>query len=415
MDVPRAPGRRRARWPLAIAGAAGLTGMTLGAGRLKDAAPTVDSGSLILGTVERGPLVRSVLGHGTLAPEEVQWVVAVHPARVKRVVVRVGAAVQADDALVELDNPDLELAALDAARQLAGAETDLVNLGVTLESGLLGQASTIASLKGDLAQVERRDRAGDALEEGGVLSGFDRRDTRDKRDSLAARLAAEQERLAVLGRGKRALLTSQRTQVERLRGIVAFRREQIAALRVRAGADGIVQEMPIAPGQWVMPGTLIAKVARPDRLKAEIRVAETQAGELRIGQAARIDTHAGLAQGRITHVDPAVQGGSIRVDVAIDGELPASARPDLSVDATIELERLEDVLHVPRPALAQPGRPASLFRLDRRGDEASRVRVELGSASVLDVEIKGGLAEGDSIILSDTSAYDAADHLRLRR
>ena len=412
MDLPRAAPRRRRGW-LAIAATAGaLVVTTLWVARLRDAAPSIDAGSLVVGTVARGPLVRTVLGHGTLVPEEVQWVVAVTPARARRVLARVGAVVGADDVLVELDNPDLELAALDAEQKLAGAEADLLSLGMTLDSGRLAQRAAIAVLRGDLAQAERRDVAGDALHEGGVLSRFDREDARDKHGGLAARVIVEEQRLDVLARGKNALLAAQRTQLARLRAIAAFRREQIAALRVRAG--GVVQEMRIEPGQWVTPGTLIARVARGDRLKAEIRVAETQAGEIRVGETVRVDTHAGLADGHVIHVDPAVQGGTIRVDVAIDGALPGAARPDLSIDAVIELSRLDDVLHVARPAFAQPGHATSFFRIDRRGDEATRVRVELGHASVVDVEIKSGLAEGDRVILSDTSAHDAADRLRLR-
>jgi HlyD family secretion protein len=414
MDLPR-PARRRPRWWFVIAGvAAALVAVTLSIARFPDTAPAVDGSTLVVGTVESGLLVRSVLGHGALVPDEVQWVVAVSPARAKRVLSRVGAVVRADDVLVELDNPDLELAALDAERQLASAEADLLSLGVTLENGRLAQGAAVSALRGDLAQVERRDLAGDALRDSGALSRFDREDVRDKRRSLAARLVFEEERFAVLGRGRTALVEAQRTQLGRLRGIVAFRREQIGALRVRAGADGVVHEMPIEPGQWVTPGTLIAKVARPDRLEAEIRVPETQAGEIRIGEDVRIDTHAGLANGHVTRVDPAVQGGSIRVDVTIDGSLPRAARPDLSVDAVIEIERLDDVLRVARPVLVQPGRAASLFKLDRRGGEAVRVRVELGAASMDAVEIKAGLAAGDRIVLSDTTAYDAADRLRLR-
>jgi HlyD family secretion protein len=415
VDLPRAPRHHRRLGWLAISGAAAAIGAaTISLTRLRDATPSIDRSALVIGTVERGPLVRSVLGHGTLVPEEVQWVVAVSPARAKRVLSRVGAAVSADDVLVELDNPDLELAALDAERQLASAEADLLNIGVTLESGQLAQGAAVASLRGDLAPAERRDLAGDALQGGGVLSRFDREDANDKHRSLAARLVFEEERLAVLGRGRSVLVAAQRTQVARLRDIVAFRRGQIGALRVRASASGVVQEMRIEPGQWVTPGTLIARVARGDRLKAEIRVAETQAGEIRVGETVRIDAHAGLADGHVTHVDPAVQNGSIRVDVAIDGGLPGAARPDLSIDAVIDLERLDDVLHIARPSFAQPGRATSLFRIDRRGDEAARVRVELGRASVLDVEIKSGLAEGDRVILSDTTAHDAADRLRLR-
>lgn len=414
MDLPRAPPRRR-RWWFAIAvTAAAVVAATLSVARLRDAAPSIDASSLVVGTVARGPLVRSVLGHGTLLPEEVQWVVAVTPARARRVLSRVGAVVGADDVLVELDNPDLDLAALDAEQKLAGAEADLLSQSVTLESGRLAQRAAVAALRGELAQAQRRDLAGDALQEGGVLSRFDRDDARDRRGGLAARVTFEEQRLEILAHGKNALLAAQRTQLARLRAIAAFRREQIAALRVRAGAGGVVQEMRIEPGQWVTPGALIARVARGDRLRAEIRVAETQAGEIRVGETVRIDTHAGLADGHVTHVDPAVQNGTIRVDVAIDGGLPGAARPDLSIDAVIELERLDDVLHVARPALVQPGHATSLFRIDRRGDEAARVRVELGRASVLEVEVKSGLAEGDRVILSDTSAHDAADRLRLR-
>jgi multidrug efflux pump subunit AcrA (membrane-fusion protein) len=402
------------RGPLAIAGAlVALVATTVAVARLREAPPAVERSAVVVGTVERGRLVRTVLGHGALVPEEVQWVVAIQPARVKRILVRAGATVRAEDVVVELDNPDLELAALDAERQLASTETELVSLGVTLETGRLAQGAVVEGLKGELAQAARRDVAGEALQGNGVLSRLDRDDARDRREALAGRLALEQKRLDVLGRGRAALLWAHRSQAERLRAIVAFRREQIAALHVRAGAEGVVQAMPVEPGQWVMPGSVIAKVAKPDRLKAEIHVAESQAKEIRIGQVVRVGRD-GIARGRVRHVDPAVQSGVIRVDVAFDGAPPEGARPDLSVDGVIEIEQLDGVLYVGRPALAQPGRPVSLFKVDATGYEAERVRVELGSASVSAIEIKSGLIEGDRVLLSDTTAFDDNDRLRIR-
>lgn len=416
MDVPRTrTTSRRYRAPLAIAALASIAAVaTIAFARMRDAAPTVDASTVLIGTVERGPMVRSILGHGALVPEHVRWVVAVNPARVKHVVVRVGATVAADDVIVELDNPDLELAALDAERQLASAETDLVSLGVSLDGQKLAQKAAVEALRGDVLSAKRHDAAGEALADGGVLSSLDRDDARDHHSALEARLGAEEERLGVLARGKSSLVSSQRAQVERLRAIAAFRREQVAALRVRAGAAGLVQEMPLEGGQWVVPGTMIAKIAEPGGLKAEIRVPEVQARDVASGQVVRVDTHAGIAQGHVARIDPAAQNGTIKVEVALEGELPSAARPELSVDGTIEIERLPDVLHVARPALAEPGRTASLFKLEGPSGEATKVAVELGRASADTIEIKGGLAAGDRVVLSGTTQLEAEKRIRIR-
>lgn len=391
-----------------------LTLATIAFGRLREAPPAIDAGNVVLGTVTRGDIAREILGHGVLVPEEIHWVVAIAPGRVKRVAARVGAVVRADDVLVELDNADLEIAAVDAERQLASAEADLASLRVSLTGQRLALEASLAQLRGEVAQAARRDAANEALSAGGLVSQLDRDDAREKSASLGRRVAVEERRLAVIARGERDLPAAASRQVDRFRAMAAVRREQLAALRVAAGADGTVVEMPIESGQWVVPGAVIAKIARPGRLKAEIRVAETLAQEIAIGQPVRVDTHTAVALGRVAHVDPAVRGGTIRVDVAFDRGAPEGARPDQSVDGVVEIEHVDGVLRLPRPALAQPGRVARLFKLDPRTGEALRTTVDLGRASIDAVEIKAGLAEGDRVILSDTTAFEAASRLRIR-
>ena len=415
MDLPRT--RRGARFAPALAAATLLVGLgvaTIAFARLRAAPPELDAATTLVGTVERGDLVREVLGHGVLVPEALQWVVAVTPARVRKVLVRAGAPVDPDDVLVELDNADLELAALDADRQLGAAETERAGQEIALENQRLTSEASVFGLRGDLAQASRRDAVSEALATSGVLSRLDRDDARDKSQSLAARLESETKRLELLSRGAKDLSAAERAQIERLRAIARFRRAELAALHVVAGARGVVHEMPIEPGQWVVPGAVIAKIAKPGELKAEIRVPETLAKDVEVGQAVRIDTHAAIARGRVARVDPAVRGGTIRVDVVFDGPPPDGARPDQSVDGVVEVERAKAVLRVPRPALAIAGRTASLFKLDPRSNEARRVSVELGRASLDAIEIKGGCVEGDRLVLSETTSLDGVDRIRLR-
>lgn len=409
------PPRRRLRLALgAVLVVAALVGATLGLRRLRTAAPTVERAAVWIDTVRRGPMLREVKGPGTLVPEDIRWITAVAPARVERILLRPGAAVEADSVLVELVNPDLELQALEAARQLGAAEAELVNLVASLETQRLSQRSAVASLQSQLGDARRRATADEDLSRRGFLSALEMAQSRDRASELGGRLTFEQKRLGVQSRGIRAQIAAQRAQLERLRSIADFRRGEVERLKVRAGIDGVLQELPLQPGQAVTAGTLLAKVARPERLKAHIRVPETMAKDVLAGQRATLDTHNGELAATVSRVEPAVQGGTVLVELQLVGPLPAGARPDLSVEGVIEIERLADVLYVPRPAFGQPGATVSLFRLDADGEGAQRVSVRLGRGSVRTVEVAAGLREGDQVVLSDMSQWDAVERVALR-
>ncbi len=394
MDVVRARPRRSPVRPVLYGLAVvAVAGVTVGLGRLRAAAPVVDRASIWIDTVKRGPLVREIQAQGLLVPEEVRWISAVAPARVERVLVQPGAAVRADTVLMVLANSDLELAALEAERQLASAHSDLVNLQASLEGQKLAQESQVATLRSELGDARRRATADDDLAKKGFLSDLELGQTRDRASELTGRLAFEQKRGEALGRGQAAQIAAQKQQVERQRAIAQVRRREVDDLHVRAGVAGVLQQLPLQAGQSVAPGALLAKVARPDKLKAEVRVPEVQAKDVQLGLRVAIDTHSA-------------------VDVALTGELPAGARPDLSVAATIELERLDDVLFVGRPAGGQAS--TSLLKLERDGTTALRTPVQLGRSSVKAIEIIHGLKEGDQVILSDMSQWNAADRVRLR-
>lgn len=411
MDIPRTP-RPRRRLLLLVLIAPALLLLTLALRQLRAAPPTVDRTTVWIDTVREGPLLLEVQGQGALVSEEVRWITAITPGRVERIALRPGAAVGPDTVLLELSNPDLQLQALEAERQVVSAEAELVNLRATLENQRLAQESLIASLGSDTGDARRRAAADQDLFDKGFLSDLEMRQSRDRAEERAVRLSFERRRLDVLAQGTAAQAQAQRVQVERLRAIAEFRRRQVSALHVQAGVAGVLQEQPLQVGQWVTPGTLLAKVARPDRLKAEIRVPETLAKDVQIGQEAKIDTHNGVIAGKVARVDPAVQGGTVRVDVALSGALPQGARPDLSVDGTIELMRLPRVLYTGRPALGQAGATVGLFRLT--GDTAARVPVRLGRSSVRAIEIASGLRAGDQVILSDMSPWDGVDRIRLQ-
>jgi multidrug resistance efflux pump len=416
MDVPR---KRRARaWRryalLAALAALVVGGSTFGLRRLHPAAPTLDKSAVWIDSVRRGAMVREIQGQGKLVPEDVRWISAAAPARVDQILVRPGTAVTPDTVLLVLVNPDVELAALEAERQLAGAQAELVNLRASLERDRLAQESQVATLRSELGDARRRAVADDDLANKGFLSELERGQSRDRAKELAGRIDFEEKRTKALGRGQAAQLAAQEQQVERLRAIAEFRRRAVDDLRVRAGAAGVLQQLPLQVGQSVAAGALLANVARPDRLKAEIRVPEVQAKDAQIGLSATVDTHTGLVQGRVIRVDPAVVSGFVKVDLSLEGSLPAGARPDLSVGATIELDRLDDVLFVGRPTQGQPDSELGLFRLEPDGDDAVRTPVRLGRASVKTVEIVGGLREGDRVILSDMAQWSQADRVKLR-
>lgn len=418
MDKPRGP---TARWHrrgriLALAALAVLlvAALTLGLRRLRAAAPVVARSAVWIDTVRRGEMLREVQGPGLLVPIDIRWITAVAPARVERIVLRPGAQVKADSVLVELANPDLELQALEAARQLGAAQAELINLQASLQTQRLGQKSVVASLDTQLGDARRRAAADEQLAHKGYLAELELAQSRDRATEMSGRLDFERRRLGVQSRGIAAQVAAQRAQLLRLRAIADFRQREVQGLKIRAGIDGVLQELPLQPGQSVSAGTLLAKVARPDRLKAEIRVPETLAKDVQIGQQAALDTRNGVVPGRVARVEPAVQGGTVLVELTPQGPLPPGARPDLSIEGTIEIEKLTDALYIGRPVFGQPGATVSLFRLDDDGEGARRVAVRLGRSSLRTIEVAAGLREGDRVVLSDMSQWDGLSRVTLR-
>jgi HlyD family secretion protein len=358
-------------------------------------------------------MVREVRGLGTLVPEEIRWIPAQTQARVERLVLLPGTTVTADSVILELSNPEIETVALDAESQARAAEARYTELKVRLQSQLLDQKAAAARVEAESRQARLRADADAELARNGLIAGLTLKLSESAADELEHRQKIEQQRLAIAGEAIEAQLRVQEAEVEQRRAQARLRRSQVEALRVRAGLDGVLQVVPVEVGQQVTPGTNLARVARPERLKAVVRVPETQARDVVPGQKAVVDTRNGVVEARVIRVDPAVQNGTVTVDLALVGDLPKGARPDLTVDGTIELERLENALHVGRPAMGQPQSTVGLFRLVKGTSEAVRVRVRLGQASVSTIEIVEGLGEGDEVILSDTSAWDAADRIRL--
>ena len=413
MDVPREATRRRRPYVLALLGGLGLVGITVGLGRLADAPPSVERSAVWIDTVRHGELLRQVSGPGTLVPEEIRWVTATTVERVERIHLEPGSKVERDTVLVELSNPDLELEALKAERQLKIAEADLANLRATMDIERLTQKSVIASVRIEHREAKRRAEAEARLAEAEIVGALEYARTMEREEELAGRLEIELERARILDEAVEARGAAQDAQVERLRDLARFQAEQVESLRVRAGLDGVLQELPLEVGQRVSPGTLLAKVVQPDRLKAELRIPEAQAQEVQHGQQVQVDTHNGIVPGHVVRIDPAVQRSTVKVDVALDGALPRGARPDLSVDGRIELERLRDVLYTGRPAFGRSNSRISLFKLAAGGRTATRVVVSLGGSSVSEIEILEGLEEGDRVILSDMSEWDGADRIEL--
>jgi HlyD family secretion protein len=403
--------RRQMAWVAAVAAVIVL--LTLGVSRLKPAAPTVERATVVIDTVRRGEMVREVRGLGTLVPEEIRWIPAVTDARVERLVLLPGTKVAPDSVILELSNPELEMQALEADSQLRAAEAQHTELKVRLQSQNLDQRAAAARVEAEAKQARLQADADAELARNGLIAGLTLKLSQSAADELEHRQQIEQQRLAIAGEAIEAQLRVQQAEVEQRRALARLRRSQVDALRVRAGLDGVLQVVPVEVGQRVTPGTNLARVARPDRLKAVVRVPETQARDVVPGQKAVVDTRNGVVDARVVRVDPAVQNGTVTVDLALLGELPKGARPDLTVDGTIELERLENALHVGRPAMGQPRSTVGLFRLVKGTSDAVRVRVRLGQASVSTIEILEGLDEGDEVILSDTSAWDAADRIRL--
>nr|WP_242593956.1 HlyD family efflux transporter periplasmic adaptor subunit [Corallococcus exiguus] len=414
VDIPKARAPRRKPYLLAAVGLAALVAVTVGLSRLRPAAPTVDKASVWLDTVKRGPLVRQVKGTGSLVPESIRWLTADTAGRVERIHVKPGATVTAGTLLMELSNPDVQLQALEAERQLASAEGDFLELRELLQTQRLSQQATVATLTAESADATRRSQANTALFEKSFVGDLETRQAQEKAQEAGQRLELERQRLDVMSQSLRQRLASQQEQVERLKAVARFRRQQVESMKVLAGEDGVLQELPLELGQWVTPGVLLAKVVKPERLKAELRIAETQARDILPGLKAHVDTRNGVVEGTVARVAPAASQGTVRVEVSLPDVLPKGARPDLTVEGTVELERLDDVLSVGRPAGAQAESTLALFRLLPGGDEAVRIPVKLGRGSVNAVEIVQGLSEGDQVVLSDMTAWDAVERVRLR-
>lgn len=387
---------------------------TVGLARLKPAAPSVEAGTLWMDTVRQGPMVREVRGPGTLVPEQIRWVSAIAPGRVERKLVLPGARVNAGTVLLELSNPDVQIQLLQAQRQLTDAAAQLVSLKTTLETQKLNQEGVVANIRSEYREALRKAASDSALSAQDLISSSEYARSKDRAEEYTARIAVEEQRLRIYTENIQSQLDVQKEQVERMRAVAEFQRGLVNAMVVRAGADGVLQELPIEVGQWAISGATLAKVVQPEKLKAVLRIPETQARDVGIGQDANIDTRNGIVTGHVIRIDPASQNGTVTVDVALDGALPKGARPDLSVDGTLVLERLDNVLNVGRPAYGQANSTVGIFRLVPGTSEAERVRVELGRNSVNTIEIIRGLNKGDVVILSDMSRWDAVDRVKLK-
>jgi len=383
-----------------------------GISRLEPAAPTVDAGTVWIETVKRGPMVREVRGTGTLVPVEIRWIPAVTEGRVESIVVQPGTRVTASTVILELDDPEQVQAGLDAELRLRASEAELRSLEARLESQRLEQQSVLGRTRSEYEQAKLRADADEALASQGLVADINRQISRKAADELEKRVEFEKQRLAALESSIEAQLASQRAAVAQVRAIEKLQSDRTGSLEVRAGIDGVLQQVSVEVGQRVTTGTILAKVVQPEKLKAQLRIAETQARDVTVDLPALIDTRTGKVSGRVSRVDPAAQGGTVTVDVAIDDELPRGARPDMTVDGTIELERLEDVLYVGRPVHASEDATIGLFKLSDDG-VARRVQVSVGRTSVSTIEVRDGLQEGDRVILSDMSAWDDYDRVKL--
>lgn len=416
MDIPRpsqAKAKLKKRIILGSIVAVALIGITVLLARLKPAAPTVERNLVWIAEVKRGQMLRQVRGLGTLVPEEITWIAARTQGRVDKIVLRPGATVTPDSVILILTNPDVVRASADADSQLRAAEAQLTNLRVQIESSVLASEAAAASAKADYERYRLQAEVNDELFKDGLVSPLDVKLAKVTAEQAATRNTIEQKRYAFTKDSVAPQLAVQEAEVERLRSMAKLRREELEALTVRAGMNGVLQILPVDVGAQVQPGSNLARVADPRKLKAEIRIAETQARDIEIGQVAQIDTRNGVVAGKVGRIDPSVQNGTVTVDVFISDELPRGARPDLSVDGTIELERLENVVYVGRPAFGQERTTVGIFKLDADGSYANRTQVKLGRSSVNTIEVIEGLAPGDRVILSDMSPWDSNDRVRL--
>jgi HlyD family secretion protein len=386
----------------------------IGIAALGPAVPSVERSSVLVDTVKRGELLREVRGPGTLVPKEIRWIAAETTARVERILVRPGATVEPDTVILELSNPEVDDQLMTAKAAVTAAQADLAAKRTDLNSRLLDQKAAQAQAHAEFESTRMQAESEKTVAEKGVIPAVQYKKSMINLQQLKYRDEIEQQRVAEFGRNIASQLAAEQARLDQLQGTLALRQRQADALHLRAGIAGVLQQVPVQEGQQVAAGTNLARVARPNSLRAELRIAETQAKDIALGQLVKVDTRNGVADGTVTRVDPAVQNGTVQVDVDLNGELPPGARPDLSVDGTIEIERLPDVMYVGRPAFGQSDSEVRLFRLDLSSGIASRVPVRLGKSSVNLIEIRQGLNVGDQVVLSDTSAYDQHDRIKLK-
>jgi HlyD family secretion protein len=417
MDIPRKKAstlNRRLRTALYIVlGLGAISLITFGVSRLKPAAPTIERSTVWVDTVKRGPMLRQVRGTGTLVPEDIRVIAAATQGRVERVLARPGTEVSAGTVLIELSNPELQQTSVDAEYQLRAAQADYNNLKVKLESDRMTQQAAAASVHSDYQVAKLQSDTDEALAKDGYIPSLNLKLSRVRVEELQNRYTLEQKRLEVNVKSTEAQLASQQARISQLQALMSLKHQQVQTLKVLAGTNGVLQQMQVEVGQQVTPGTNLARVVEPQHLKAELKIAETQAKDIQIGQKAEVDTRNGVIPGHVSRIDPAATQGTVTVDVALDGELPQGARPDLTVDGTVELERLNEVVFVGRPAFGQTQATVSMFKLEDGGKSAVRVPVKLGRSSVNTIEILEGLQPGDQVILSDTSTWDEFKRLRL--
>jgi HlyD family secretion protein len=416
MDIARkniARNRKIRNFIYSLIALAVVVSVSVGLSRLKPAAPLVDRSSVMIDKVKKGSMLRQVKGLGSLVPEDILFIPANTQGRVEKILVRPGAEVTKNTVIMVLVNPELEQAVQDVDLQLKGSNAEYANLRVKLESQRLDQSAVSASVQADYNQAKLQAEANEELYKKGLLSELQYKLSKNKAEELLTRCTIEEKRIAISSESIKAQLAAQQAKIDQLQALYQLKRNQLDSLSVRAGSDGVLQQLSVEVGQQVSPGTNLARVANPNRLKAELKIAETQAKDILVGQNASIDTRNGIITGQVSRIDPAVLQGTVTVDVLLTSPLPKGARPDLSVDGTIELEKLIDIFYVGRPVYGQTNSNISVFKIDETGKEAYRVTIKLGRSSVNSIEVLEGLSVDDQIIISDMSNWDVYNRIRL--
>ncbi|MDP2955015.1 MAG: HlyD family efflux transporter periplasmic adaptor subunit [Longimicrobiales bacterium] len=420
MDIIRdtKPQRKKKRiyWTTGIV--VGLAAVTIAVRQLPSAAPSVESATVWRDTVEQGTMVRQVRGPGTLVPEQMRWITAVTAGRIEQIMSLPGTEVDAGDMIMRMSNPDVDMQLLQAHQQRSQAQAALAQLRTSLETGELTQRGTVATVRTQFLETKRVYETNQRLfdENPDLVARADLERSKESMEELQTRMKIEEDRLGVLERTAQEQLDAQLEQIERLKALVQFNQDRLGSMQVRVPVAGVLAplDIPLQEGQWVQSGQQLSRVVVPGRLKAEIRIPQTQAQDIVVGQQALIDTRTDTIVGQVVRIDPAVRNGTVTIDVVLPPDLPASARPDLSVDGNVIIERLVDVVYVGRPTFGQANQQVSIFRVTPDGQYAERVTVRLGASSVNEIEVREGLKPGDVVILSDMSQWDGFDRVRLK-